>query len=156
MSFETTLNKAVEDFKAKFVGQHREAMAQEFETAQTMMLDAHKSLNEAERVMGLALTPMVVPVGVVETLAVPVEAVEVVEAVKVDRTKKVRLAARAFDRVRTGRGESVKLAKRAVLAQAILEAKANGATMLEINKACKRSNGWAHNFIAGTRSMGLI
>lgn len=158
MSFETTLREAVEDFKAKFAGQHREAMKQEFETAQAMMLDAHKSLNEAEKVMGVNLTPMVVPVGLLEeldgsgVLAVPVEMM----AERVDPTAKVRRASRAFDKMRKGGQESAKRAKRVQLARAVMEAKENGLSYREINRACKRSASWAHNFLRDTREMGLI
>lgn len=158
MSFEVTLRVAVEEFKAKFAGQHREAMVQEFETAQAMMLEAHKSLNEAEKVLGVSLTPMVVPVGAVEALAgagvlaVPAELV----AERVDPTAKVRRVSRAFDKMRKGGQESAKRAKRVQLARAIMEAKMNGASYREINKACKRSSSWCHNFMRDTREMGLI
>lgn len=167
VSFEKTLSAAVEDFKMKFAGEVREAMLSELEAAQGMVLDAHKALNEAETVLGVGLTPLVVPNWTGDVL----EAVLVVAEVprlELDLSgvvapvsdpnplKKVLRASKAYDRVRRGGAEKVKQAKRMDLYKAIVEAKENGKSMTEINRACKRSVSWAHNFIRDTKLMGLV
>ncbi len=157
MSFETTLNKAIEDFKAKFTSQHREAMKQEFETAQTMMLDAHKSLNEAEKVMGLELTVLpkldTVIVGQAEAKAVELTA----DVQKLLAMRKVKKAHRDYEKSLSGGHVQVTRDRvKRDLYVAMTEGTAAGLTMTEINKACKRSASWAHVFISNFRKAQVI
>lgn len=160
MSFATTLRTAVEEFTAKFAGQHRDAMQEEFKTAQAMMLEAHKSLNEAETALGLPLTPMmtVQAVSVVRAPA-PVK-VQDVEPVKVEMNHafNLRKADRAWRKVKTAGIPVTPAAKRrrSELARTIVAARDGGMTWGEINRTVGRSTSWAHSFLRATREAGLI
>lgn len=179
MSFETTLNKAVEDFKAKFATQHREAMKHEFSKTYNeltelgiraaekvaMIKDAHKSLNEAEKVIGVELTPLPTLGTALDGYAVVVEhkAEPKPEPVETQGQRiprwdvaKVRKAVREFEKVRNSKAESIKRARRTELARVMLEANANGMPWAVISRLAGRSTGWPHNFITDTRHKGLI
>lgn len=172
MSFEATMSNAVADFKVKFAGQHREAMEHEFTTAYVLMMDSHASLNDAERVLGVDLTPLpfdrtphpvapMKPLSLVKAPVEPVEAsakVEVLVGVRVKREDiaRVRKAAKMFDLVRKGSTELTKRTHRAELAAAILEARENGMSWVVVGRLCGRSNSWAINFVRDSRRMGLI
>lgn len=184
MSFETTLNKAVEDFKAKFATQHREAMWHEFSKSYdeltelgiraaekvAMIKDSHKSLNQAEKVMGLELTELpklgtaldgyhtVVSYANATEPEETVQATEPTQGIRIPRldVNKVRRAVREFDKVRTSKAEGIKRAKRAELARVMIEANKNGMSWAVVSRLAGRSTGWPHNFIRDTREKGLI
>ena len=181
MSFETTLNKAIEDFKAKFVGQHREAMQHEFaqnygELAElgiraaekvAMVKDAHKSLNEAEKVLGVELTSLPALGTALDGYAVVAghaEAKTAAKAVepttgelKTTAMRKLKKAFRAYEKSMSGGNTQVSRDRvKRDLYVALTEGHTAGWRSAEMNRACKRSAAWSHNFMRAYRESVVL
>lgn len=179
MSLETTLRSAIVDFSEKFLKEHTEAMRTEFAELGhglvervTMMRDAHRSINEAETLMGLELSPVPALVsaleGVVfgETVAPEVksEAVAVVAAPEVkaigSNTKTLSIgrfkkALKSYENgMATGKGSPIM--RRKALAESMTELHAHGVSWGEMNRIAKRSQSWSYAFIRNAREAGLV